>query len=283
MPELPEVETARRRAERALGGRRIAGVAVVRDPIVYEGVSPARFAATLRGRRVLAVHRKGKHLWMELDRPPHPLFHFGMTGSFEVYRAGAARPRFWKVEIAAEDGMRLAMADPRRLGRLRLRREPEAEPPLAGLGFDVLRGLPPAPELARLLARRGAPAKAVLLDQSLFAGVGNWIADEALYQAAIDPRRPASSLALPEVARLRSRLLAIVRLAVAVGADDRRYPRTWLFHRRWGRKAGARTARGEPIVHVTIGGRTTAVVSARYPAKRQSHAFRGVSGHAAGR
>ena len=78
MPELPEVETARRRAERALRGRRIAAVAVVRDPIVYEGVSPARFAAVLRGRRVEAVRRRGKHLWMELDRRPWPLFHFGM-------------------------------------------------------------------------------------------------------------------------------------------------------------------------------------------------------------
>ena len=76
MPELPEVETARRRAQRALRGRRIVRVAVVEDPIVYAGVAPARFAATLRGRRVLAVHRKGKHLWMELDRPPYPLFHF---------------------------------------------------------------------------------------------------------------------------------------------------------------------------------------------------------------
>jgi formamidopyrimidine-DNA glycosylase len=283
MPELPEVETARRRAQRALRGRRIAAVAVVDDPIVYEGVTPARFASALRGRRILAVHRKGKHLWMELDRPPFPMFHFGMTGSFEIYRDRAERPRFWKVEIAAEDGTRLAMPDPRRLGRLRLRHDPESEPPLARLGFDVLRELPPARELATLLARRGAPAKAVLLDQALFAGVGNWIADEALYQAAIDPRRPASSLSPAEVARLRSRLRAIGRRAVEVGADDARYPRTWLFHHRWGRTKGARTARGEPIVHVTIAGRTTAVVTARYPAKRRSNAFRGVSGHAAGR
>jgi formamidopyrimidine-DNA glycosylase len=272
VPELPEVETARRRAQRALRGRRIVAVAVVDDPIVYEGVSPTRFAATLRGRRVVAVHRKGKHLWMELDRPPFPLFHFGMTGSFEIYRDGAERPRFWKVEIAAEDGTRLAMADPRRLGRLRLRRDPEAEPPLARLGFDVLRDLPPARELAALLARRGAPVKAVLLDQSLFAGVGNWIADEALYQAAVDPRRRASSLSPGEVARLRSRLQAIVRLAVDVGADDARYPRRWLFHDRWGRAPGARTARGEPIVYATIGGRTTAVVPARYATPRSAKA-----------
>ena len=105
--------------------------------------------------------------------------------------------------------------------------------------------------------------KSVLLDQSLFAGVGNWIADEALYQAAIDPRRPASSLAPREVARLRARLHAIVRRAVAVGADDTRFPRTWLFHDRWGREEGARTGRGERIVHLTIGGRTTAFVPSR--------------------
>jgi formamidopyrimidine-DNA glycosylase len=263
MPELPEVETARRRAEHALRGRLIAGVAVAPDPIVFDGVAPARFAAALRGRRVVAARRKGKHLWLELDRRPFPLYHFGMTGSFAIYAAGAPRPRFWKVEIAAETGVRLAMSDPRRLGRIRLRRHPEAEWPLADLGFDVLSGLPPPAELFALLARRRGPVKAVLLDQSLFAGVGNWIADEALYQAAIDPRRPASSLRPEEVRRLRARLLAIVRHAVAVGADDRRFPRIWLFHHRWGRVKDARTARGEPIVHLTIGGRTAAFVPSR--------------------
>jgi formamidopyrimidine-DNA glycosylase len=263
VPELPEVETARRRAERALRGRRITDVAVVRDPIVYDGVAPARFAAALRGRRVLAVRRKGKHLWMELDRRPWPLFHFGMTGSFEIYPEGGPRPRFWKVEIAMEDGTRLAMPDPRRFGRIRLQESPEDEQPLASLGFDVLEGLPPARALAERLARRGGPVKSVLLDQSLFAGVGNWIADEALYQARIDPRRAASSLEAEEVARLRERLHAIVRRAVAAGADDRRFPRAWLFHDRWGREAGARTARGERVVHLTIGGRTTAFVPSR--------------------
>lgn len=263
LPELPEVETARRRAERALGGRRIVSVAVARDPIVYEGLAPARFAAALDGRRVLAVRRKGKHLWMELDRRPWPLFHFGMAGGFEIARDGAPRSRFWKVEITADSGARLTMSDPRRLGRIRLRRRPEEEPPLARLGFDVLEELPGAGELARLLARHRGPVKSVLLDQAVFAGVGNWIADETLYQAAIDPRRRACSLAPAEVARLRRRLRAIVLLAVGAEADDQRFPRAWLFHHRWGREEGARTARGERIVHLTIGGRTTAFVPSR--------------------
>jgi formamidopyrimidine-DNA glycosylase len=263
MPELPEVESARRRAERALRGRRIEQVATVDDPIVYEGVSPRRFAQALRGRRVLAVRRKGKHLWMELDARPWPLFHFGMTGSFELYQDRADRPRFWKVELAMEDGTRLAMPDARRFGRLRLQDDPESESPIGELGFDPLVGLPTSAELHAILERRKAPLKSVLLDQSLFAGVGNWIADEVLYQARLRPHRRASGLLPEETARLRARLLAIVKRAVSVDADSDRFPRGWLFHHRWGRNREARTTKGEKITHATIGGRTTAWVESR--------------------
>ena len=244
MPELPEVETARKLAARTLAGRRLVGVATVDDPIVYAGVSPRRLAAALRGRRVTAVGRKGKHLWLELDRRPWPTFHFGMSGSFRVYGPDAERPRYWKLELQTGDGARLALRDPRRLGRIRLLRDP-------------------ARELHALLSRRQAPIKAVLLDQGLFAGVGNWVADEALFQARISPHRPASSLSAAEVARLRRHLGAIVSLAVKVLAREQEFPRGWLFHRRWGRDSSAQTLRAERIVHETIGGRTAAWVPSR--------------------
>ena len=95
------------------------------------------------------------------------------------------------------------------------------------------------------------------------AGVGNWIADEVLFQAGIDPRRRASSLNDAEVRRVRTRLRAIVRHAAEANADAFRYPRTWLFHRRWDKQGDARTTRGERIEHITIGGRTTAWVPDR--------------------
>jgi formamidopyrimidine-DNA glycosylase len=271
VPELPEVETARRLAVRVAVGRRVVGVWCAADPIVVDGATPARVGAALRGRLVRAARRHGKHLWLELDRRPWLLMHFGMTGRLQTpsrppLRLMSSRnlasagwpPRFVKLRLTFDDGGELAFADARRLGRIRLRDDPKRQPPLAGLGFDALHELPPPHCFQALLHERTAPMKALLLDQSFAAGVGNWIADEVLFQARIDPRRPARSLSSAEASRVRRRLRDVLTLAVRVGADSDRYPRGWLFHRRWDRDPLARTASGAQIRWDTIGGRTTA-------------------------
>ncbi len=276
MPELPEVERGRRLAEAVAVGRRIARVWCDDDPIVFDRVKPARWRRALPGKRVVAAKRWGKQLWLELDAPPHPLFHFGMSGGFRApastplqLQSGPREdtavwpPRFLKIRLHLDDGGELAMTDARRLGRILLREDPGHEPPIAKLGFDPLLAMPSPKRFRELLRGRRGILKSLLLDQSFAAGVGNWIADEALFQAGIDPRRRASSLTDAEARRLRARLGAIVKRAVDANADDSLYPRTWLFHRRWGRQDDARTTRGEPIEHVTIGGRTTAWVPAR--------------------
>jgi formamidopyrimidine-DNA glycosylase len=263
VPELPEAEAARRLAQRVLVGRRIVEATAREDTIVFCGTSARRLSSWLRGRRVVAAHRKGKHNWLELDRRPWPAFHFGMSGGLHAYRRAEDRPPFWKLELLTDEGRRVAFTDVRRFGRIRLLRDPAGEPPICLLGFDPLEGLPPVADLLAVLRRRQAPIKAVLLDQSVFAGVGNWIADEVLYQAGLSPHRPAASLTPAEVSRLRRKLHAIVRRAVAVRADSDRFPLTWLFHHRWGRNADARTARDERIIHETVGGRTTAWVPTR--------------------
>ncbi|MAE59967.1 MAG: hypothetical protein CMJ49_01270 [Planctomycetaceae bacterium] len=260
MPELPEVERGRRIAHRALVGKRIKTVATANDRIVYAGVAPQRFARTLRRRTVVAALRRGKQLWLQLDQPPHPLFHFGMTGSFIVDRAGDPRPRFWKVILTADDGTRLTMPNARRLGRIRLLDDPPSQPPISNLGFDPLLDLPTTRQLIDSLANRRTPIKALLLDQSFAAGVGNWIADEVLYQSRIAPTRPAADLTPAEVAALRAKLRRIIHKAVDVDADNTRFPRTWLFHHRWGKNADAHTPAGHPIAHLTLAGRTTAWV-----------------------
>jgi formamidopyrimidine-DNA glycosylase len=274
MPELPEVETARRAAHAVAVGHRIVGVAAADDPIVFEGVSPERIRRAVLGRRVLAVRRHGKHFWFELDRRPWLSVHFGMAGGLHTSRRKGVHlvssghrvdsgwpPRFMKLRLLLAGGQELAIVDGRRLGRIRLRQDPAVEPPISRLGFDALDGLP-SPGRFRALARaRTGAVKALLLDQSFAAGVGNWIADEILYQARIPPRRRARLLSDAELDRLRRRLRAIVRLAVRVGADSDRFPGSWLFHRRWDRRPGV-TRRGDPIRRETIAGRTTAWVPA---------------------
>jgi formamidopyrimidine-DNA glycosylase len=275
VPELPEVERGRRLAEAIAVGRRIERVWCRDDPIVFDSVAPGRWRRALEGRRVEAARRWGKQLWLELDAPPHPLFHFGMAGALKTPAATPIQlksgpredetvwpPRFLKIRLRLDDGGELAMTDARRLGRALLRSDPEREPPIARLGFDPLLSMPPPGRFSELLRSRRGVVKSLLLDQSFAAGVGNWIADEVLYQAGIDPRRGASSLTDEEARRLRARLASIVKRAVGANADSSRYPRTWLFHRRWGRRDDATTVRGERIEHARIGGRTAAWVPA---------------------
>jgi formamidopyrimidine-DNA glycosylase len=273
MPELPEVEAARRAAQKVAAGRRISEVWVADDPIVFEGVAPARFRRALVGRRVKAVRRHGKHLWLELDRRPWPCLHFGMTGGIHVPAGRAVRlvsdgsvdrpdwpPRFTKLHLRFAGGTELALADGRRRGRGRLRRDPPTEPPISTLGFDALRAMPTR-ALPRDAPRADVADQAVLLDQSFAAGIGNWIADEVLYQAGIAPKRRASTLSPAEAGRLRTRIRSVIGGAVRAGSESDRFPRWWLFHRRWGHRRGgpsATTARGEHIRHETVAGRTTA-------------------------
>ncbi len=276
MPELPEVEFGRRLAERALVGRRLVSVSCADDDIVFDGVTPEAVRDALLGARVERVERRGKHLWWVLDRPLHPLFHFGMTGAFRLRGERPLEleasprepdmdwpPRFTRIHVTTDEGVELVMTNARRLGRIRLRRDPPNEPPISELGFDPLHALPGPEALAGLLAGRRGTLKGLLLDQGFAAGVGNWIADEVLYQARLDPRRAAGSLDAEACRRLHAALDAVIRHAVSVDADKARFPESWLFHHRWGRTEGARTADGEAIEFLRVGGRTTAWVPSR--------------------
>ena len=111
-----------------------------------------------------------------------------------------------------------------------------------------------------LFERRKAPIKALLLDQRILSGIGNWIADEALYHARIAPARTASSLSSAELSALRRAIHYVVKTAVDAGADETRYPKGWMFHHRWGGARGVEKIGGKHIVRDTVGGRTTAWV-----------------------
>ena len=275
MPELPEVESVCRLMRRVMKGKRIVKAEVVPDEIMLSGVPADIVQAALVGRKVVEIGRKGKYWWIELDESPWVFGHLGMSGwirevgtdSIRLHSHGdkpmddsEGRPRFLKLLIEVEGGGKIAFTDGRRLGRLWLSPNAEEDRGVSKLGYDVYDELPPHAELHEKIVRRKVPIKALLLDQGLFAGVGNWIADEILYQARIAPKRLANSLTKEETGALRDAIEKIVGFAVKVDADYKKFPDSWLFLHRWGGNRGAAHVDGREIVRETVGGRTTAWV-----------------------
>lgn len=278
MPELPEVETVRRIFDRVLTGHTIAEAEVLPDSIVLKGVDENAFVSLLLGAKVAGTGRRGKYWWIDLGDRGILFGHLGMSGwvremgqsTIRLREHGEAplddengRPRFLKMRLKTEEGREVAFTDGRRLARLWMGESVEADEKISALSPDTWTDLPPAEELFAKIKKRKAPMKAVLLDQKLFAGVGNWIADEVLYQAGIAPARLGSEIKLKEVQVLHEKLWQILDLAVKVGADKEQFPEDWLFHHRWGGAKGKDQILGEAIVRQPIGGRTTAWVPTR--------------------
>lgn len=279
MPELPEVETVCRTIRHALQGKRIAEVEAAADSIVFGAHSPEAIENALLSRTVKAIGRRGKVFWVTLSGDGPTVFgHLGMSGWVrETGREGTrlhghgkapfddeqGRPRFFKLRIAARSGGAIVLTDPRRLSRIWLGPNPEEDRRVKRLGPDAFDALPSAKNLLALFGRRKIAIKAVLLDQSALAGIGNWIADEVLYQSRLSPKRVAASLSLAEVMALRRAIVSVLARAVKVGADHEQFPKSWLFAQRWGGSRGADQIAGQRIVREEVGGRTTAWVPTR--------------------
>src|SRR5687768_17273897 len=107
MPELPEVEAARRRIREVAVGRTIKEAEVADDPIVFQKEPAAAVRRKLLGRKVVNVGRKGKYWWLELDEKPWLFGHFGMSGKAEVLKANQEKPPYTKLLLTLDDGTRL--------------------------------------------------------------------------------------------------------------------------------------------------------------------------------
>lgn len=262
MPELPEVENWRQLAERTAVGATIVKAWADDDRILYDRNTPASVSRALKGCTIVTTHRAGKHFWLELDSGKDLYIHFGMTGSLWALQQDDEPPSHIKLDLILSNGTRLVYRNMRRIGKVRLLDDATAVPPVSKLGPDPLEQGLDITWLQSKICKRKGPIKAVLLDQKIFVGVGNWIADEVLYQAGLSPHRKCNSLTPEEVIQLHRCLMRILVKAVSVDADSSRFPKSWLFHHRWGKKA-EQDAKGERIQFDDVGGRTTAWVPSR--------------------
>ncbi|NOK85883.1 MAG: bifunctional DNA-formamidopyrimidine glycosylase/DNA-(apurinic or apyrimidinic site) lyase [Chloroflexi bacterium AL-W] len=206
MPELPEVETVVRSIRPALVGRRVTAMWYDWPPTIHQP-SPQSFAARLQGQGFRAVRRRAKYIVCELD---HDLLviHLKMTGRLYVVNADSieSADKWVHFRVDLDNGQQLRFSDSRKFGRVYLVADFAEindnigpEPLEDDFTLDVFQ---------ERLKGRQKNIKALLLDQSFIAGVGNIYADEALFRARIHPLRGANTLYLPEVAALHEAIRA---------------------------------------------------------------------------
>jgi len=197
VPELPEVETVRRRLVPVLVGERIDGVVLRRADL--RGPFPPGFASRLTGHTVLELHRRAKHLLADLSSGETLLMHLGMSGDFRVEQGGVPQPldRHDHVILRLASGAVVTFNDPRRFGSMDLVRTDAlaGHPVIGALGPEPLSASFTPAVLARACRGRKTALKVALLDQRIVAGLGNIYVVEALHRAGLSPFRRAAAIA----------------------------------------------------------------------------------------
>jgi formamidopyrimidine-DNA glycosylase len=288
MPELPEAETIVRGLRPALVGRTIASTEVVHADVLREPRDP--FRRKVAGRRIVDVGRRGKNVVLGLDGGDVLAVNLGMTGRLlpsggaipwpgDGGRAGArhaSESSHPAVRFELDGGGALVFDDTRRFGTVECLSEDEwrgrsermgPEPLAKGFTGDALWG--------RLQASR-TPVRSWLLDQRRIAGVGNIYANEALFLAAVHPRRPANGLTRDEARALHRGLRRVLRKAIDAGGttlrDYRdasgargRYANRLLVY---GREGEPCSRCGAEIRRVVFGGRSAFHCPACQPPRR---------------
>jgi formamidopyrimidine-DNA glycosylase len=221
MPELPEVETIARVLAQDVAGRSVESVSVLDESAVHPGSDA--FRSLVMGRRIDAVRRRAKLALFDLsprdgDAGAIIAAHLRMTGRLLVLPQGQApdRPR---VVLDLSGGVALAFCDVRRFGSLHAFPAGqgaggiEGWPFYAGLGPEPL--LMTAADFRQRLGRGRARVKALLLDQTVIAGIGNIYADESLFRAGIRPDSPVASLSPERLDSLFASIQAVLVQAIA--------------------------------------------------------------------
>jgi len=274
MPELPEVETIVRQLDKALKGRVVGGVEVLRRKS-FTGKT-----GELVGKKVAGVRRKSKMIIMDfVDGNRVILTHLKMTGQL-VFVKGNERvvgghptadwvselpSKHTRVVISFKDGSKLFFNDMRVFGWMKVLEKRELEDSLQKLPPDVVDDGFDFSYLKRMLGASKRAIKLVLLDQKKMGGVGNIYANDGLFLAGIDPRRPANSLSEKEVRALRKAIRKVVNKGIGMGGatyssyrDTRgqggRYQEHFLVYGREGE--GCRKCGGK-IEKFKLGGRST--------------------------
>ena len=270
MPELAEVEFFRKRWS-AGHGAKVVAVRLHEGKKIFRGCDPALLKEKLTGARLLDSATAAKQMLFRFSGRSWLGIHLGMSGELRVEPTDYAPAKHDHFILVQHDRV-LVFNDPRMFGGVLFATGPRPPAWWTRIAPAILSEQFTVEAVAAFLRRRArAPIKAVLLMQERFPGIGNWMADEVLWRAAIHPKRLAGSLTSAEVRKLHGECRKVCRIALATIAGKGRYlppnlnhhiPKSWLFWHRW--EDGGRCPRtGKPLLREEVGGRTTCWSPAR--------------------
>ncbi|KAK0640929.1 Formamidopyrimidine-DNA glycosylase N-terminal domain-containing protein [Cercophora newfieldiana] len=285
MPEIAEIARIVHFLREHLVGKMVKNATAIEDANVFGkvGTTGSEVAKALKGRKVVSAGNQGKYFWIVLDKPPHLVMHFGMTGWIHIkgeqtaytnyYKKmkpeelNAWPPKFWKFHLETDKPtVSVAFTDPRRFGRVRLVDCPgesiRKHSPLVENGPDpvVDAEIFTVDFLKQKMRKRHVPIKALLLDQAMISGIGNWVGDEVLFQAKMHPEQYCDDFGDEEIETLHKAIRYVCQLAVDKLGDSDQFPKDWMFHVRWGKgskDAVSHLPSGEKLAFLTVGGRTS--------------------------
>jgi formamidopyrimidine-DNA glycosylase len=255
MPELAEVEYYRKQWDPGIG-EKVQRV-LLHENRIFRGSDTPLLVKTVTGSVVRHSETHGKQMLFRFSKDAWVGLHLGMTGELRV-EAVNYEPQKHDHFVLQQARRSLVFTDPRQFGRIRFHHGKVAPAWWDELPVSVLSAEFTIEHMRTFLVRHGkAPVKAVLLSQEGFPGVGNWMADEILWQSKIHPSRKPINFTPAELKRLHAAVRLVCTEAMRiVGKDWGDLPKTWLFKYRW--KRGGQCPREKtPLQHATIGGRTT--------------------------
>lgn len=257
VPELAEVEFYRKQWDAGLR-RTITAVQLHARKRIFRGADTRALVRELTGSRLVQSTARGKQMVFRFSGGSWLGIHLGMSGTLRTEPAGF-RPLKHDHLVLQQTKHALVFRDPRLFGRVRFHHGSGAPDWWSETAPEISSSAFSARYVSDFLERhRRAPVKAVLLLQSGFPGVGNWMADEILWRAGLSPGMRSGDLTAKQQAALRRATRFVSREALRIiGHDYADPPKSWLIHVR--RKAGGACPRdGTPLARATIGGRTTA-------------------------
>ncbi len=262
MPELPEVEVYKQYFDGTSLNHRIVSIDID-DPRLVKQPNE-NFIKALISSSFTHSDRIGKFFFAHTSSDKVVIFHFGLTGNFYYFNESEDTPRFTRVLFHFDNGFKLAFVNMRKFGWVDLIDDVEDYREKRGLGQDAQKIS--YDEFYEKFRKRKSIIKPKLLDQKLIAGVGNWIADEILYQSQLHPESNIENLSDDELKVIFEKMQHILEVAVREDANYEQFPHYFFIHIR--KKVDAKCFyTGGPIEKIEVGGRGT-YFSPKYQIKK---------------